>query len=85
MTTWNDKARENRMPACLFRIAAWEIAESLGKNGGQLYQLSVQDFDEQILQPAYEQALKSCYQEMLTDISDIRYYLGLEANLSFYE
>ena len=85
MTTWNDKARESRMPACLFRIATWEIAENLGKNDGLLWQLSVQDFDEQILQPAYEQALKSCFQEMLTDISDIRYYLGLEANLQFYE
>lgn len=83
--TWNTVARKNRMPSCLFSIATNEIAEALGKNGGLLWQMSVEEFDNQILQPAFDDALKSCFQEMITDILDIRYYLGLEKELQFYE
>ena len=77
---WTTKA-ENRMPACLVRLVE-QLAERLDINNGQVFQLSVEDLEEQVLAPSYSDALKSCFQEMLVDIGDIRYFLGLQDKLS---
>lgn len=77
---WTTKT-ENRMPACLVRLVQ-ELAENLDIKNGQVFLLTVEELDEQVLEPSYSAALKICYQEMLTDITDIRYFLGLEETLA---
>lgn len=77
---WTTKA-EDRMPAILVRLIE-ELAELLDIKNGQVFQLSVEELEQQVLAPAYDDALKICYQEMLVDIGDIRYFLGLQDKLS---
>lgn len=77
------KTVHNRMPAALWRILAQDLAEQVGLNNGQLYQMSVKELDEKILQPCMDAAIQDCFQEMIADISDIRYFLGLADKLYF--